>query len=79
MKFEQITIHEHVYGPEKNIEGVLNFRPEDILCFNTPPKTHWSESTKSVFTYLRLRGSANTKAYLVKYDDLQRILKNYEN
>lgn len=76
MKFEQIVIHRDQYGPENEIEGVLNFQAEDILYYNTPPRSGWSESTKSVFTYLRLRTAP--KAFLVKYNDLKTIIEKYE-
>ena len=73
--FEQIVVHIDQYGPENSISGVLNFKPEDVLCCLTPPKNSWTENTKSVFTYLRLRGNANPKAYLVKYEDLKAIME----
>lgn len=76
-KFEQIVCHAQQYGPENEIDGVLNFLPEEIQSYFTPPKKHWSENTKSTFTYLRLKGHSNPKPYLVKYDDLVKILKKH--
>lgn len=67
MKFEQlITYDNYDFG---EINGVLNFKPEDIACFWKEKNDHHNQG----LYYLRIK-NADAVKYRVNYKDLKTIL-----